>query len=179
LWESVDSRNDLFTVILSLESPNETLLKIRDSLSNLIKFYKDYKGDNRGEFVKHLSIVTGIWIDPSSLADDISSVVEKLQSQRPASPGLVQLRTMRKAKGLQANVVIIVGLEKDIMPDPRSDIVEEARLFYVSMTRSKEKLYVFHAYRRPRNITYGGDLIDIKRSEFLDTIGRESEFKNI
>jgi len=177
LWESVNTRNDLFSVIKTLCNPNETLVKIRDSLLNLIKLYSDYGGDNRGESLKQLSIIIGIWMNPSQLEEDISSVVNILQPQNPTSPGLVKLRTMRKAKGLQADTVIIVGLESDIMPDPRSDKVEEARLFYVSMTRAKKDLYLFHAYRRPRNISYGKTLIDKSRSEFLNVIGRDSEFK--
>lgn len=179
LWESVNIRNDLFSVIRTLDNPNTTLVKIRDSLLNLKNLYNDYVGDNRGEFLKQLSIITGIWMNPSNLEEDISSVVNLLQPQNPTSPGLVKLRTMRKAKGLQADAVIIVGLESDIMPDPRSDKVEEARLFYVSMTRSKKDLYMFHAYRRPRNISYGENLTDKRRSEFLDAISRDSEFKRI
>ncbi|UCC40308.1 MAG: ATP-dependent helicase [Candidatus Aminicenantes bacterium] len=177
LWESVDIRNNLFSVIRALDNPNVILVKIRDSLLNLINLYNDYVGDNRGEFLKQLSIITGMWMNPSQLEEDISSVVNLLQPQNPTSPGLVKLRTMRKAKGLQADAVIIVGLESDIMPDQRSDKVEEARLFYVSMTRAKKNLYMFHAYRRPRNISYGENLTDKRRSEFLDAIGRDSEFK--
>jgi superfamily I DNA/RNA helicase len=52
-----------------------------------------------------------------------------------------------------------------------------ARLFYVSMTRARKHLYLFHAYRRPRNISYGVALTDKRRSEFLDALGRESEFR--
>jgi len=78
---------------------------------------------------------------------------------------------------LQAQVVIIVGLENDIIPDPYSDIVEQARLFYVSMTRAKESLYLFHSYRRPRGISYGPEWSDKQRSEFLDALGKESEWK--
>lgn len=177
LWESVNSRDDLFSVIKNLDNPNETLSKIRDSLLNLTNLYINYRRDNRGEFLKQLAIVTEIWMNPSHLEEDISSVVNLLQLQSPTSPGLAKLRTMRKAKGLQEDVVIIVGLENDIIPDPRSDKFEEARLFYVSMTRAKRDLYLFHAYRRPRNISYGQNLMDKSRSEFLDAIGRDSEFK--
>ena len=68
------------------------------------------------------------------------------------------------------------GLENDIIPDPRSDRIEEARLVYVSMMRAKEKLYLFHSFRRPRKISYGDNLINKERSEFLDALGKESEF---
>ena len=62
---------------------------------------------------------------------------------------VARLGTMTEAKGLQADVVIIVGLEDGIFPNPIYDKTEQAHLFYVSMTRAKEKLYLFHANRRP------------------------------
>lgn len=84
---------------------------------------------------------------------------------------------MRKAKGLEADIVIMVGLENDIVPNPYANIEEEARLFYVSMTRAKEKLFLLHSYKRPRNISYGEEILEKPRSKFLDAIGRESEWK--
>ncbi len=178
LWELVGKRKNLFSVIKNLEKPNQTLIHIRNGLLSLMNFYNDFKRGNRGEFVKQLSVVTGIWCDPSKFAEDISTVVELLQSRRPVGPGSVELKTMRKAKGLEADIVMIVGLEDDIVPSPISDdVAEEARLFYVSMTRAKEKLYLFHSYKRPRGISFGQELMGKVRSGFLDVIGRESEWK--
>ena len=119
------------------------------------------------------------WIGRASkLVEDISTVVKLLDSERPSGAGSVLLKTMRKAKGLEADVVFMIGLEDDLIPNPRSsDIVEEARLFYVSMTRAKEKLYLFHAFKRPRGISYGQELMDKRRSRFLDAIGRASKYK--
>jgi superfamily I DNA/RNA helicase len=177
LWENVDKKTDLFSVIKGLANPSKTLEKIRDSLLMLLESNGNFTKDNKGEFVKQLTITSNIWIDPSNFAKDLSSVMDILNSSRPSGPGSVQLMTMRKAKGLEADVVFIVGLEDDIMPSSGNDIVEEARLLYVSMTRAKEDLYLFHAYKRPRNISYGNDLMDKKRSVFLDAIGRPSEWK--
>jgi DNA helicase-2/ATP-dependent DNA helicase PcrA len=177
LWESVDKKTNLFSVINNYENLGATLLKIRESLNNLIGSYDDFKGDNRGEFVKRLSVVSGIWIDPANFTDDISSIVKLLDSKRPTGVGSVELMTMRKAKGLEAQIVVIVGLEDDVVPSRFSDEVEEARLFYVSMTRAKERLYLLHSFQRPRNISYGQELRNKKRSRFLDTIGRDSEYK--
>src|SRR5208337_490547 len=116
--------------------------------------------------------------EPSNMAEDILEVVNLIQAEQPYGSTSAQLLTMRKAKGLEAQVVIIVGLEDDIIPNPRNDnIEEEARLLYVSMTRAKEKLYLFHAYKRPRNISYGPELSQKTRSRFLDALGRKSEYK--
>jgi len=111
---------------------------------------------------------------------DITDVVRHIRAEKPFGSSSAQLMPMRKAKGLEAQVVIIVGLEDDITPNPRSDnIEEEARLLYVSMTRAKEKLYLFHSYKRPRNISYGQALAEKARSKFLDALDRESEWKKL
>jgi DNA helicase-2/ATP-dependent DNA helicase PcrA len=180
LWDSVDKNNDLYSVIKNLEDPNKTLKKIRDALLSLEESYKDFKRDNRGEFAKRLAFLTGIWIDTSDMAADITDVVRLIQAEQPFGSTSAQLLTMRKAKGLEAQVVIIVGLEDDVVPNPRSDnIEEEARLLYVSMTRAKERLYLFHSYKRPRNISHGQALTEKPRSKFLDALGRKSEWKKL
>jgi len=177
LWEQVDKENDLFSVIKNLKDPNETLMKIRDGLLKLSDLFINFKKEKCGEFVKQLAVMSDIWVKPSKLIEDITKITELLNPQGTTSLGWVQLNTMKKAKGLEADVVIIVGLEDDIVPNPYGDPVEESRLFYVSMTRAKEKLFLLHAFKRPRNISYGGVLMDKPRSQFLDIIDRKSEWK--
>ena len=65
----------------------------------------------------------------------------------------VSLMTMHTAKGLEFPVVFITGCEKGYIPfergeDKESDINEERRLFYVAMTRAKERLYLTRAKKR-------------------------------
>jgi len=42
------------------------------------------------------------------------------------------------------------------------------------MTRAKEKLYLLHSFKKPRNISYGNALEHKQKSRFLETIGRNS-----
>ena len=178
LWDYVDRGNDLYTVIKNNGDGNKTLETIREALIGFEQSYNDFKKEKRGEFAKQLAFITGIWIDPNNMAEDIAEVVRLIQAEQPFGSTSAQLLTMRRAKGLEAQVVIIVGLEDDIIPNPRGDNVEEeARLLYVSMTRAKEKLYLFHSFKRPRNISYGPELSQKARSRFLDTLGRKSEYK--
>jgi len=108
---------------------------------------------------------------------DIADVVRLIQADQPFGSTSAKILTMRKAKGLEAQVVIIVGLEDDVIPNPRNAVEEEARQFYVSMTRAEETLYLFHSFKRPRNISHGIELSPKDRSRFLDILGRESEYK--
>jgi len=178
LWESVVKKNNLFSVIKDHKNPNKILEIIKEGLLSIEDSYNDFVRENRGEFAKKLAFVPGIWINPSDMAKDILKVVQLIEAEQPFGSGLVPLMTMRKAKGLEADVVIIVGLEDDIFPNPRNkNVEEEARLLYVSMTRAKEKLYLFHSFKRSRDISYEQDLTGKPKSRFLKAIGRDSEYK--
>jgi superfamily I DNA/RNA helicase len=64
----------------------------------------------------------------------------------------VSLMTLHAAKGLEFPVVFIVGCEQQLIPleisGMTSDLQEERRLFYVGMTRAKERLYLLRARKR-------------------------------
>ena len=68
----------------------------------------------------------------------------------------VALMSLHAAKGLEFSCVFIVGCEDGILPlrlDGRScDLDEERRLFYVGMTRAKQRLYLVRAGKR---VLYG------------------------
>lgn len=176
LWQGVSKKATLLSVILGVKKVSDELGAIRDLLSNLSGLYTKSGHKFRGEFAKHLSLAVGGWAEPEKLASDLSLIIEHLRDSEPTGFGSVQLMTMRKAKGLEADVVVIAGLEDDLMPNPASDIAEEARLFYVSMTRAKEQLYLLHSFKRRRNISFGQEITGKPRSRFLDVLGRKSKY---
>ena len=65
----------------------------------------------------------------------------------------VALLTMHAAKGLEFPVVFISGCEKGFIPFQRTgsaaaDVDEERRLFYVALTRARERLFLTYAKKR-------------------------------
>jgi len=66
----------------------------------------------------------------------------------------VALMTMHAAKGLEFPVVFVCGCEDGYIPLRHSekkvetDVEEERRLFYVAMTRARERLFLTHAAKR-------------------------------
>lgn len=176
LWEDVNRRRNFLSVLQGLPTASPELELVRDILTGLIEAFVNSKGELCGEFAKRLSLASGACEDPVKMAEDLCSIMDLISFSQPTGFGSVQLMTMRKAKGLEADVVIIVGLEDDIIPNPASSLEEEARLFYVSMTRAKEKLYLIHCYKRLRSISFGPEVTGKERSRFLDSIGRPSKY---
>ncbi|HYI98065.1 MAG TPA: UvrD-helicase domain-containing protein [Thermoleophilaceae bacterium] len=71
--------------------------------------------------------------------------------------GVVTLMTLHNAKGLEYDVVFMIGCEDGVFPHSRSieagDVEEERRLCYVGMTRARKELTLTHARTRA---LYGG-----------------------
>ena len=69
------------------------------------------------------------------------------------SDDCVQLMTLHSAKGLEFDLVFVVGLEEGLFPSLQSiedagRLEEERRLCYVGITRAKYKLFLTHAETR-------------------------------
>jgi|694.fasta_scaffold50477_5 DNA helicase-2/ATP-dependent DNA helicase PcrA len=87
---------------------------------------------------------------------------------------VVKLMTIHGSKGLEFPLVFLVGLEENIFPSAmslfdREDLEEERRLFYVAITRAKEKLWISYANNRYRF----GSLIRNDVSRFIDELPDE------
>jgi DNA helicase-2/ATP-dependent DNA helicase PcrA len=65
----------------------------------------------------------------------------------------ITLMTLHNAKGLEFDVVFMVGMEDGVFPHYRSmtdsaELEEERRLAYVGITRARKRLYLTHAWSR-------------------------------
>ena len=91
------------------------------------------------------------------------------------SENRVTLMTVHSSKGLEFPVVFIAGLDDGLFPlyrslDSKEDIEEERRLFYVAVTRAKERVFLLYATNRRR---MGGDNISGISSRFINEIPEE------
>lgn len=111
----------------------------------------------------------------NTLADFLDSIalvsdVDKLDDSEEA----VTLMTMHSAKGLEFEVVFLVGMEEGLFPSKRSieeddAVEEERRLCYVGITRAKKKLYITNTKKRT---LYGTTTFSMP-SRFIDELPPE------
>ncbi len=82
----------------------------------------------------------------------------------------IESYNMPSSKGLEGHVVFVVGVTDGLMPRPDHDLQEQARLFYVAMTRAKRKLHLFSSRSRPASITFRPDSYQMVPSPFAQVI---------
>jgi len=85
------------------------------------------------------------FLEETALMSDVDTMDERAQG--------MTLITLHMVKGLEFPVVFMLGMEEGLFPHSRSldspeELEEERRLAYVGMTRAKDRLYLFHAFRR-------------------------------
>jgi len=87
---------------------------------------------------------------------------------------VVKLMTIHAAKGLEFECVFVGGIEETLFPsamsmNTREELEEERRLFYVAVTRAKQKLWLTYANARYRF----GQLVQNEPSRFIDEMPDE------
>ncbi|MFA5736688.1 MAG: UvrD-helicase domain-containing protein [Candidatus Paceibacterota bacterium] len=85
-----------------------------------------------------------------------------------------KLMTVHAAKGLEFDTVFVTGLEEGLFPhqgfgETDRDEEEERRLFYVAITRARQKLYLTYAQSR---LVFGSRQVNLP-SEFIFDIDEE------
>lgn len=110
--------------------------------------------------------------DLAAFLEDIALVSD--QDTIDASANVPTLLTLHAAKGLEFPYVFIVGLNDGTLPHSRSfddpeGMQEERRLFYVGITRAKDRLFLFS----PINRSFYGYNEPADQSRFLSDIPEE------
>ncbi|MBW1911907.1 MAG: UvrD-helicase domain-containing protein [Deltaproteobacteria bacterium] len=138
----IDRAVSLHDLDLSSEAPVAAVRRLKEMAEG-------FDGD-QASFLDTLSLDRGI--DHAGLSGD-----------------RVALMSLHAAKGLEWSVVFITGCEDMLIPCRLfgdRDEAEERRLFYVGMTRARQRLILSHAKKRRIN----GRMLEMRPSPFLDFI---------
>jgi len=127
-------------------------------------------------------------LEDASLASDQDSLM--INQEKKQTINAIKLMTVHASKGLEFNNVFITGLEDGLFPHQRhnetqtgEDREEERRLFYVALTRARNKLFLSFANFRTifgsRNINAPSEFISDIPTDLLEKEGEESGIKTI
>jgi len=150
----------------------ERTTNIMELIATATTFEKESDDTSLGKFLEDVALVA-----------DIDNYQE--------SANAVSLMTLHSAKGLEFNIVFMVGMEEYLFPSSRSvegggtaEMEEERRLCYVGFTRARKLLYVSHAFSRMRfdKVTRNAPSrflgeVRMDRLTPVNTYGKPKEFK--
>ena len=192
---TIQKLEDFKNLILSFKiySGNNNAYETSNLVIHKTKLIDFYRGEgtlesmNRIENIEELLNGVNDFIDQqleifegdNSLSKYLQDVALYSETDKEIKSEKVSLMSIHMAKGLEFPIVYAVGLEENLFPsimsiNSREDIEEERRLFYVAMTRAKEKLILSHCEQRFK----WGNIIDCEPSRFLSEID-ENFIKNI
>jgi len=199
IWEVVSSAHrffkgrlvaslEAFTVIIKsfmLAIKNKDAFQAASQIakgSGIIKeLYEDRTVEGRVRYEnlqELLNSVKAFVDDPDNENKNLESFLQEVAlyttSDTETDEDSVTLMTIHMSKGLEFSHVYIVGIEEDLFPSQlmlssREDLEEERRLFYVAITRAKQRLFLSYALQRYRF----GQLKPCEPSRFLDEIEPE------
>lgn len=156
--------------------------------TGLVKFYyEDNTQEGKMRYANLQELLNGIkefTVTPNDDAEledkSLGSYLQQISlltdvgKEEDEDDNVVKLMSIHAAKGLEFPCVFAVGLEEDLFPSAmnlidREGLEEERRLFYVAITRAKEKLWISYANCRYRF----GKLINNAPSRFLEELPKD------
>ncbi len=134
----------------------------------------DYKMQNIEMLEKRLKRY--IEMNENAELKDYLNAVAIVGDEKEDDGNRINLMTMHASKGLEFRIVYLAGIEDDVIPSSRAleenahNIDEERRLFYVAITRAREKLVINYADTR---ISREGEEKMVIPSRFLEEIPKD------
>lgn len=168
IFEKIDRKEKISTIL-------EQVIELTGYFAYLKKAYDNQEAETKMENIQEFSRSMKAFEKKkkSSLEDflhEIALLQEKIEENKDGGKN-VQMMTLHAAKGLEFDTIVISGLEEGLLPSSKSlnsdeDLEEERRLFYVGITRAKERLILTSAMFRN---TYG-QISDQTMSRFVTEI---------
>ena len=143
---------------------------------------KSTEGVNRYENIQELLNSIKEWTESPDNEDgelvdkSLASYLQQITlltdaDEKDPDADTVKLMTIHAAKGLEFSCVFAAGLEEMLFPNAmaintREELEEERRLFYVVITRAKQRLWITYANTRYRF----GQLVQNEPSRFIEEV---------
>jgi DNA helicase II / ATP-dependent DNA helicase PcrA len=105
--------------------------------------------ERKGAWMSSVEAVLNLLLEMDDAKKFLNHAHEKQAREENFKGDAVTLTTLHSAKGLEWDMVFLMGAEDEMLPHSKSqNIEEERRLFYVGMTRARHQLVVTYAKHR-------------------------------
>ncbi|OHD16024.1 MAG: hypothetical protein A2Y34_00345 [Spirochaetes bacterium GWC1_27_15] len=153
LVEEIDYKGKLISEIKDLKRIGHRMNNINQLIQSISRYEKN--PDN---------------FDPN-VYDYLQRVSMSTREEEKFDDNEISMMSIHSAKGLEFKVIFVVGVEDGLIPhfktvEETGNQEEERRLFYVAVTRAREKLFLTY----PKIRVKFNDIINKQKSAFIDEI---------
>ena len=154
-------------------------------ITRVCELLVEYTPDKRSKII--LPVVaeifrksTGKGLSTGTLAQKVNEITKLISN--PSEKALdksisVNLMTAHGSKGLEYDMVWILGADDGVFPSKDSALQEERRLFYVAMTRARKLLWISATTSTVSEFIFNSSLPRIESDYFAQIVGSESRQK--
>jgi DNA helicase-2/ATP-dependent DNA helicase PcrA len=144
--------NQYAKIIESLKNKYAKSNNIQQLVDSIVQVFnleqmitENYKDD--GEIEKKLESINILksFINTDNIGQFLK-YIQNAETKKKKRDG-VKLMTIHASKGLEFKHVFLIGIEDGKFPHKKSNLLDEARLFYVAITRPKENLYLSSIFK--------------------------------
>lgn len=170
---AIESRNvisaitDSLAQMSNLEEIYDFILQQTGYLDYL-KQNQSTEGLRKVENVEELCSTLVKFSSSGKSAEDFLAFIDQVHSEKGIDA--VKLMTSHTAKGTEFDTVFIVAAEEGMFPhynaETEAQLEEERRLFYVSVTRAKNNLFIYHTTSRISR----GKVIKVSPSPYISEL---------
>lgn len=141
---------------------------------------------NPNKTIKILSRNNDLNFERISLLDFTEQIRQNLAKEYPEQnlENLISESTIHRSKGLESDIVILLEIDAGKFPGPDKSgglyeifgdtaenlFLDEARLFYVALTRPKEKLYILSKTTKIRKETKNYNFLSYLNDEWIEEL---------
>lgn len=143
--QSFDNFRSMLLSITELYHNSEDLFKVVNKIIFALKINDFIESNWTGEEMQSRkeSISTLVkFVNHPNIESFMKFISLNGMKRKKKDENAIQLMTIHRSKGLEWDNVFLIGLQEDKFPSSKSDEEEEARLFYVAITRAKSFLHV-------------------------------------
>ena len=169
IFKPKNMANSIEKLVTEINYHGKLITEIKDL--NKIKF----RMNNINQFVR---FVDRYERDPDNFEPNIFDFLQMLslqnQDEEENNNNTISLMSVHSAKGLEFKIVFLIGVEDGLFPhlktiEETGNIEEERRLFYVAVTRAREKLFLSYPKKRMKY----NEAVNKSGSPFIDEIPKE------
>ncbi len=130
-----------FKTVLATE-PSKVMQDVLDRADIRVYYETEEEGDGDNDAIENINELSKVAARYKTVPDFLDHARRAIAASRKSKQPRLSLSTVHQAKGKEWDHVFVAGVNHEVLPHKRGQLMEERRIFYVACTRAAKTLTV-------------------------------------